>query len=344
MSLAASAARSERGDRVYCTYFDSRYMPRARVMMQSLRAAGEKGRVFALCFDETAYSAVSEWGDDIHALRLSDLEVAYPQLLTVKTQRSTAEYYFTCTPWVIRLVKGLCSDAEWVTYLDADLCFFSPVKQIYQEMGSGSCGIIAHDYLPRYRRLEKYGKFNVGWVSFRSTAEGRAVLDWWADQCLAWCHDTPDAGRFADQGYLDQFVAVAPGVIEITHPGANLAPWNLGGRTVASTGNGDVLVDGLPLLFFHFHGLRRRGDRYFASHLEYGARANATTRDLIYAPYVQALSEAERELGYVAPPSARRGRGFRGRALQARRNAYDLLARLRGESFPVAQTMPEQLR
>lgn len=342
MSLEPSSARHDRRERVYCTYFDSRYMPRARVMMQSLRAAGETGRIFALCFDETAYSAVSEWGERIHALRLSDLEAAYPRLLTVKPQRSTAEYYFTCTPWVIRLVMGLCPEAEWVTYLDADLCFFSPVDDIYYELGSGSCGIIAHDYLPRYRRLEKYGRFNVGWVSFRSTSEGHAVLDWWADQCLAWCHDTPDAGRFADQGYLDQFAAIAPGVVEIAHPGANLAPWNLGGRRTAPGPNGTVIVADAPLIFFHFHGLRRRGDRYFASHLEYGARANATTRDLIYAPYVRALSEVEQELRYVAPPSARRGRGVRGWALQARRNAYDLVARLRGESFPVAQTMPDQ--
>jgi hypothetical protein len=162
---------------------------------------------------------------------------------------------------------------------------------------------------------------------------------WWADRCLEWCSDTPEAGRFADQGYLDQFDSIVPGVVEITHPGANLAPWNLGGRAVAVASAAElrssVLVNARPLIFFHFHGLRRRGDRYYASHIEYGARANRTVQEWIYQPYVRAISKAERDLELQAPPLARRGRGLRGWALYSRRLAYDLLARTRGESFPI---------
>jgi hypothetical protein len=325
---------SPTGERVYCTYFDSRYLPRARAMVGSLRSVGETGAVYALCFDDEAYEAAATWdADDVIALRLSDLEDEFPQLLTVKPTRSTAEYFFTCTPWVLSLVMSRAQEATWVTYLDADLWFFRPVAPIYDELAGSNCGIIAHDYLPRYRRLEQYGRYNVGWVSFRRGAEGEALLTWWADRCLEWCQDTPQDGRFADQGYLDHFASVAPGVVDIQHPGANLAPWNLGGRDVSTGPAGEVLVNGRPLLFFHFHGLRRRGNRYIASHLEFGARANETVRHRVYQPYVAALVAAEAELGYRPPHTARRGRGLRGWALQARRDLFDLVARARGESF-----------
>ena len=324
---------TDAGSKAYCTYFDSRYLPRAKAMILSLRSVGEHGPVLALCFDEEAFVEMNSFGKGVLALRLTDLEEAFPQLLSVKEARSTAEYFFTTTPWLVLLTRQHFPDAEWVTYLDADLYFFAPVSDIYDELEPGSCGIIAHNYLPKYQKLEKYGHYNVGWVSFRSNNDGASVLKWWADRCLEWCHDTPEDGRFADQGYLDHFKEVASSVIDIQHPGANVAPWNLGSRSTTYD-NETVAIDGNPLLFFHFHGFRRRGARYYASHIEYGAKTTKTTRRYIYEPYVRALDEAEGDSNSHAATGARRGRGFRAWALQQRRNLYDLAARIRGESYP----------
>jgi hypothetical protein len=45
----------------------------------------------------------------------------------------------------------------------------------------------------------------------------------------------------------------------LDHVGANLAPWNLEGLNIRRTENG-VVVEGKPLVFFHFHGLRLSAD------------------------------------------------------------------------------------
>ena len=152
--------------------------------------------------------------------------------------------------------------------------------------------------------------------------------------CLEWCFDSPEPGRYADQGYLDSFASVTSGVVEIEHHGANLAPWNLAVRRVVRDAHGTYSVDGEGLLFFHFHGLRRKGDRYVASHIEFGARANRAVKDL-YRAYVAELVRAER-INRTSPPApSQRGRGLRGIALQVRRAVYDRVSVARGESFPI---------
>jgi hypothetical protein len=42
----------------------------------------------------------------------------------------------------------------------------------------------------------------------------------------------------------------------LEHPGAGLAPWNLELYDVREDAAGRLLVDGVPLVFFHHHGLR----------------------------------------------------------------------------------------
>jgi hypothetical protein len=82
-----------------------------------------------------------------------------------------------------------------------------------------------------------------------------------------------------------------------------------------------VLVNGTPLVFFHFHGFRRVGRWLYDTNLgTYGARAAGVVRRRIYGAYVEALAstavEVERRTGRRpadaparhAPPRSRWGR------------------------------------
>lgn len=272
----------------FCTYFDSGYVSRARVLHASLRELCPDARVVALCLDDGAYRAVSDLGDDsFQPLRLEDLEAADPELAAVKPFRTQYEYYFTLGPSLIRYVMDR-DDVDHLTYLDADMRFYADPQPLFDEAEGAAVVIVGHRFPPRLRHLEDHGRFNVAWVGFANDGEGRRCLDWWRERCLEWCHDVVEPDRYADQKYLDQFPTLFDRVHELQHPGADVAPWNLADPPL-TWDNGTYRVGGRPLIFFHFQGTKLLGDKLIDPNLTvYGTRATAPVTRL-YRSYVQAL-------------------------------------------------------
>lgn len=274
----------------YCTYFDIAYASRGRVLIDSLRNNGDFNPVHVLTLDAETFDEVSSWSDlNVHAVALSELEELFPQLVDVRANRSPMEYVFTLTPWLTLWAIDQVPEGSFVTYLDADMAFFSSTSPIYESLAGASVGIVAHRFTWEQTWRRKFGTYNVAWVSFRNDASGLSCLQWWADQCLAWCRDEVDQRRFADQGYLDRFPEIFAGVSVINLPGADVAPWNLRRHTIRQSIDGRVLVDGEPLIFFHFHGLRVEDNRFHFKHVPYLARTTHVIRDLVYRPYCEAL-------------------------------------------------------
>jgi len=294
----------------FCTYFDSGYLTRALALHSSLADTCGTFRLWALCFDDLAYESLSRLRlEHVEALTIGELERANPGLAEVRAQRSRAESYFTCTPFLPSFILARDPRVETVTYLDADLFFFNDPAALISETGDASIALIEHRFPPQLRHLESFGVFNVGWLSFRADPAGTSALKWWQARCLEWCHDRPEDGRFADQKYLDDWPSRFPNTVVLQHPGANVAPWNLGSH-VLSAGQRGVEVDGQPLLFYHYHGLRQLARCLYDLNLgPYGARATGLIRKRIYGPYLRALDRSTRvlrDLGLEPPePGAR---------------------------------------
>jgi hypothetical protein len=282
-------------NRVYCTYFDHHYLSRGLALYYSLRRHAPDSRLWVLCLSEPCRQALVALDlPGIVPVRLSDFEAGDPELAATRPNRNTIEYYFTSTPAWMLFVLRREPDAEWVTYLDGDLFFFASPAVIYDELRDAAAAIIPHRYTPKNIKRKNFGTYNVGWVGARNNSDGIAVVSWWREKCIEWCHDYVDAGRFADQGYLDSFPRLFPGVKVIENIGANLAPWNIGNYQIGFRDN-RVLVDAVdPLIFFHFQGLRK-GLRWFIfnSHRIYHAPFSWIVRDHIYKPYVDELLAIE---------------------------------------------------
>ena len=281
--------------RVYCTYFDHNYLSRGLALYNSLRRHVPDARLWVLCLSEECHRVLGALGlPGILPVRLADFEAADPEVAATRGNRSTVEYYFTCTPAWMRFVLAREADAEWVTYLDGDLFFFAPPEAIYDELRDAAIAIIPHRYPPKLDRLKKFGTYNVGWVGARNDGDGAAVIAWWRERCIEWCHDYADAGRFADQGYLDSFSTLSSRVRPVENVGANLAPWNVDNYRIDFQHR--VVVDlASPLIFFHFQGLRRALRWFmFSSHRAYRASFSGVVRNQIYKPYVDELLAVER--------------------------------------------------
>ena len=56
-----------------------------------------------------------------------------------------------------------------------------------------------------------------------------------------------------DQKYLDEWPALYPDCHIINHTGAGVAPWNYSQYSFSFGPNKNILVEGVPLIFYHFH-------------------------------------------------------------------------------------------
>lgn len=277
--------------RHFCTYFDHNYLPRGLALYASLREHCPDFTLWVMAMDEGCERTLRDLAlPGVSLLTLAELEASDPELAAARQGRSRFEYYFTCTPCLPRHILARQPEVDLITYLDADLMFFSDPEPLFAEMGEAPAAITAHRFPPELEHLETYGRYNVAWVSFRREGLGGDCLKTWRDQCVEWCFDRLEGERFADQKYLDAWPERF-GAKVLEHPGANLAPWNLA-RHRLSDDNGRVLVDGRPLVFYHYHGLKVLRPWLFDAGVSgWGARLSGVARRRIYAPYLRALAE-----------------------------------------------------
>lgn len=322
--------------RYFCTYFDAAYADRAAALVESLSQHCASFRLWALCMDDAAFELVKAMAlPGVVAVSLPEIEAWDPEFAATKTDRSKIEYYFTVTPVVALYVLEKHADVDLITYIDSDLYFFSSPEPIFAEMDRSSIGVIGHRFTDELRSHEQYGIYNVGFLPFRRDAAGIECLRWWRARCIEWCHDFVDGDRFADQKYLDKWPSLFMGVHEIAHKGANVAPWNLARYQVSARGE-TPFVDEQPVIFFHFHGLKRYAPGVFDPQLlRYASAPDKQIKHCVYEPYLQALERAAQRLsiagvarGQSSIREASSGlRGMRQRARKAKMFATGVLNR-----------------
>jgi hypothetical protein len=238
----------------FCTYFDHRYAAKALAMWKSLKKHNGSATLHALCLSGASREIFARLQlPDVHLIPLQALEDVNPELQKARSNRSLLEYYFTLTPCLPLFIFRTHPDVSRLTYLDADLFFFADPRPVLDEVGDDAVGLIEHRFPDKLANLEIYGRFNVGWMTFRMDAVTLECLETWRKQCLEWCYDRAESGRYAEQKYLDDWPDRFPRVHVIQHRGANVAPWNIDSCDI-SFQDDVVSVGGQPLVFFHAHG------------------------------------------------------------------------------------------
>jgi len=281
--------------RRYCTYFDANYLARGLALAASLRRHAGGFELTVLCMDDETRAVLGSLA--LPGVRLEpvrDLEQADPELAAARRGRPRIESYFTCTPPLILHCLDRAAPGEVVTYLDADLWFLASPAPLEAVLAGGSVLIIPHGFPPALKALEKYGVYNVGYVSFRNDDKARRCAQWWRRRCIESCGEAADQGVFGDQKYLDDWPERFKGVKVANAPGAGLAPWNVAARRLSTSG-GRLLAQGDPVVFYHFHGLELLRPWLAAPRLKrYGAGRCAILRRELYAPYLRELAAQER--------------------------------------------------
>lgn len=268
--------------RHYCTHFDRNYLLKGLALYRSLERHGGEFNLHIVCLDETTFELLVRLRlRHARLIRCGDFED--PALLAVKPTRTVAEYCWTCTPSVPLYVLQQNANIDLITYLDADLFFFSSPEPIFEEFGTASTLITEHRFAPRFVPYEVNGKYNVQWLTFRRDDAGMSTLRWWREKCIEWCFYRLEGDRMGDQKYLDSWPDRFPGVHVLRHLGGGVAPWNFSNYRITER-NGSPYVNGVPVIFYHFHGFRWRTDGSFVPVAQMYLQ-DAPLPELIYGPY-----------------------------------------------------------
>ncbi len=272
----------------FCTYFDINYLPRALCMLHSLEEHCSLSRLYTLCLDEASYQRVQDLAHpNVIPVSLAELEYADKELASASGNRSLLEYYYTCGPAFIVYLLKTHPEIEMLTYIDADIYFFSNPEVVFSELAGSSIGITVHHFY----HSSPEGRFNVGWITFRRDKNGIACVKWWRERCIEWCYERFEEGKYADQKYLDEWPNRFSGVKIIENHGVNVAPWNISDYRIDYDGN-HVTIDGVPLVFFHYHGFKEITPWLYNTNLGLTLRfPSRILKHSVFLPYIQCLKQ-----------------------------------------------------
>lgn len=285
--------------RYFCTLFDRNYLIKGVSMIKSLIKHCHDVEIYVLCMDSETKEILTGFDfNQVHLILLSDIE--NQELLSVKPGRSAAEYCWTLSAFFSWYIMSKFHNVDMLTYLDADLLFYSNVEPLFDEINTASIAIIEHRFSEKLIHLEAYGRFNVEWVSFRRDSAGLACLEKWKNQCIEWCFARLEDGRMGDQKYLDSWPTIyADKLCILQHYGAGIAPWNYANYKIAKNNN-QIFINDVPLVFYHFHQFQILKNNKF-HWMSKAYSENEIMPDLIYLQYENEIKNALYEINKIRP-------------------------------------------
>jgi hypothetical protein len=265
-------------------------------MIQSARRQGFTQDIHVLCLSNECEQTMAKLAlAGVKIITLGMLETKIPRLTAAKANRSMVEYYFTCMAALHTYLFETLPAVGGTMYVDADIQFFENPETVFDAIGDAPVAVTPHNFMPQKRDFEKYGLFNGGWSAFRRTPEGLSCLQWWLEQSLVWCYNRIDGERYANQKYMNRFPQIAPRTKILRQKGFNCAPWNIGNYRLTER-EGRLWVDDEPLVFYHFHSLKRRALSFEFPHQIYGSQVSWRIRNKLYRPYIAELLRYERQV------------------------------------------------
>ncbi|MGC8657491.1 MAG: hypothetical protein ACP5U1_00285, partial [Desulfomonilaceae bacterium] len=247
---------------VSCNYFHH-----AKTLMRSVRNVDSVSDLFVILVDG-GYDRKHYTSDVFQVINIADILI--PEIKKMCFQYDILELNTAVKPFIIRylLTKGY----QKIVYLDPDIYVYNSLERIFLSLEEFEAVITPHltdplddDFRPADIDILKAGAYNLGFIAVKSSTEIRKFIDWWAEKLVDDCRVALAEGIFCDQKWCDLLPSFVNQVLVDRHPGMNVAYWNLKHRQVAQCGD-SYLVDGLPLIFFHFSGLGFNGLSLLSRH------------------------------------------------------------------------------
>ena len=277
--------------------FSYSYLNRARVLADGIKRVHPDWILWAIVTDVPPQGMAHDWKED-----------GFDQVLFVADlidERREGWLFGHDVVEACTAIKGAAArrildhpGCEKLVYFDPDIAVFNPIDEIVARLDVSDIVLTPHQITPEARDARQaildneitslsHGAYNLGFLALANRGEGRRFAEWWDERLRDWCHDRRDIGIFVDQKWCDLVPCFFDNVHVHRDPGCNVASWNLSQRRVDIDEAGQVLVNGVPLKFYHFTKLGPVGDTM----TERYARDNTAVYEL-WAWYRNAVREA----------------------------------------------------
>lgn len=209
----------------------------------------------ALVVDDVEHE-IDSASEPFEVLRLEDLPLPLVELQRIAAAYDPAEFTAALKPHLLQFL--LEQRVTAAVYLDSDIVLFAPLDDVAEAAASDAMVLVPHATrpLPRDgRRVDETailgrGVYDLGFLAVGQA--GREFLRFWSERLRRDCYTDEANQRFRDQRWVD----LAPGMFDchiVRDPGYNVAVWNVDQRDLDRDAHRYV-VDGRPLVFFHFSG------------------------------------------------------------------------------------------
>ena len=143
--------------RYFCTLFDSNYLIKGLTMIKSLAEFCGDFEIYVLCLDCKTKHILEKMNNSyINCIEL--FEVENNDLLKAKKDRTKTEYCWTLASNFTWYVMDNFKDINLITYLDADLLFYSSFEPIFKEIRNSSIAINEHRFAKPYKTIRNVEK------------------------------------------------------------------------------------------------------------------------------------------------------------------------------------------
>jgi hypothetical protein len=275
----------------FCTIASKQYAARTLALYGSLTKHAGNFHLWICCMDETAYAILSAFNlQNATLIRVSEVET--PEAKATQSSKQLYEYCWTMKPLLCQYVMEHYNISR-LLYCDADIYFFSNPQAIHTEW-------LRYETFLNLQRgtaeLEaKHGMYQAGLVGFTKASESLKALNWWAQQCTAWCYDDhSDSSRWGDQKYLTQIPNLFTSIKVNNKYGMLAAPWNIvmnntKNLPVHTGSDGTVWLGDEALTCYHFGSINVLSDSSFDLWKHEPLRFDPAIIESIYKPYLEHL-------------------------------------------------------
>lgn len=241
----------------YCTIASANYLPRVRVLKDSLSTHNPNAS-FHILLCERPEVCQTLAADLAHPL-ISPEEVC-ADWLHMAFYYDIVEYNTALKPYLLEHLLDKGYDA--VFYFDPDIEIFGSLEQLESLATMHDLILTPHVCEPMpmdglrvgIDDVIRAGQFNLGFIGIANSRDTKKSLGWWKDVCREYCIFDAQHRFFVDQFWA----AILPSFIQKFHclrdPAYNMAYWNVFQRKLALQDNRWLTESG-ELKFFHFSGL-----------------------------------------------------------------------------------------
>jgi glycosyltransferase involved in cell wall biosynthesis len=231
-------------------------LAQARVLMESVGRADPHFEQFVLLVDspEDCFDITKE---KFKVILSAELGIPKPHWFHFKysiLELSTAVKPFFLS-WLFRNYS-----LDKIIYLDPDIRVYASLRGIEDALEHANIVLTPHltqalddDRQPSELQILRSGAYNLGFIGVSANPEVEKFLEWWQSHLYDHCAVDLLRGLFVDQRWIDLVPGMFSGVSLLRDTGYNAAYWNAAQREIAWR-NGNALVGGNPLYFFHFSG------------------------------------------------------------------------------------------